>query len=246
MNSTRYDRNIQIPIIGIEGQKKLNNSKVLVIGAGGLGSPVLFYLATSGVGKLGIIDHDEVEESNLNRQILHNESRIGLNKAKSALQTVKSINSEIECVAFTEYLSENNYHEIFSGFDIIVSCVDGFDTRYLINRACVELNKPLILGSVRLLEGQISTLNYKDGPCYKCLYPDKQKKKTTDENKGILGAAAGVIGSLMAIETIKICIQIEPSYNSKLVLFDGKDGSLRILRTRGKQKACKCCSNKNN
>ncbi|KAJ5068319.1 adenylyltransferase and sulfurtransferase mocs3 [Anaeramoeba ignava] len=238
-NFQRYQRQTILPNFGQESQQKLLNSSCLVVGAGGLGSPVILYLASAGIGKIGIVDFDVVDVSNLQRQIIHSEERINQNKAKSAQKTVELLNSEIKCEIFEEKITEENANEIISKFDIVVSCVDSYDSRYEINKVCSNLNKPMISGSVNGWQGQITTLCYKDGPCFNCLYPEKPK--TLVETNGIIGPVAGFIGSLQAIETIKILIGQSPNYHLKMGIFDGENGNFRIMKIRGKQKNCKVC-----
>ncbi|KAI9293419.1 Molybdopterin-synthase sulfurtransferase [Neoconidiobolus thromboides FSU 785] len=242
----RYGRQLILPIMGIGGQRKLKQSKVLIVGAGGLGSPAGLYLAAAGVGKIGIIDHDLVDASNLHRQIIHTESREGHYKALSAKMAIQNINSFCECIAYCEVLDTKNAMEIFQGYDVILDCTDNVVTRYLINDTCVLLNKPLVSGSALRLHGQILIYNYLNGPCYRCLYPIPPPADTVTNcaDGGVLGPVTGIIGSLQAIEAIKILIEYynQDNYQPYMTLYSAdRVPNFNSIKLRQKQKKCQIC-----
>lgn len=204
----RYVRHCILPEIGEEGQKKLLQSKVGILGAGGLGSPVIMYLASIGIGHLHIVDNDIVEEVNLNRQVIHTTERVGKFKAESAAQSVKLLNPTIEVTFSTERVSLENGAEIFKGCNVIVDCCDNHDTRYISSEIGVRLGIPVVTGSCVRWEGQVTVLNYKNGPCYRCLYPTKPSTilNATAKSIGVVGTICGVIGSVMAMECVKVLL----------------------------------------
>jgi adenylyltransferase/sulfurtransferase len=223
----RYSRHLLLPEIGTVGQEKLKNSKVLVIGAGGLGCPVLMYLAAAGVGKLGIVDFDTIDESNLQRQVLYNVNDIGRSKAETAKQKLSLQNPLIRIENFNSKLTVQNALHIFSEYDIIVDGTDNFSTRYLVNDACVLLGKILVSGSIFKFQGQISVFNLKDargnfGPTYRCLFPSPPPAGSTQSCSeiGVMGVLPGIIGTLMANETIKIITGIGEVLAGKMLLID--------------------------
>jgi sulfur-carrier protein adenylyltransferase/sulfurtransferase len=212
--------------VGEAGQMKLINSKVLLIGAGGLGSPAAYYLAAAGVGTLGIVDHDVVDRSNLQRQILHADSRLGMAKVASARQALEALNPSVKVQGFETRLHSGNVDEIFSGFDVVLDGSDNFPTRYLVNDACVKLGKPNVHGSVYRFEGQATVFwpRYpkRRGPCYRCLYPQPPPPDMAPScaDAGVLGVLPGVIGLLEAIETIKLLLDIGDPLVGRLLTFD--------------------------
>ena len=218
----RYQRHILLPEIGMNGQKKLKGAKVLVIGCGGLGCPVLQYLAAAGVGVLGAIDHDIVEENNLQRQILFSTEDAGKPKVFVAKEKLEKYNPFISLTAFNEKLEVFNAIEIIRQFDIIVDCSDNFSTRYLVNDACVILNKPLVSGSIYKFEGQVTVLNYLNGPTYRCLYPNHPMQDVVSNcsETGVLGTLTGLTGTLMANEAIKIITGMGNVLSGKLLTFN--------------------------
>ncbi|MBP2831504.1 HesA/MoeB/ThiF family protein [Aquimarina sp. U1-2] len=222
ISNTRYHRQIILPEIGTEGQEKLTASKVLVIGAGGLGCPILQYLAAAGVGTIGIIDFDRVETSNLHRQILYGQTAVGEHKAIAAQHRLEDLNPEIHTIAYPEKLSTTNALSYFSEYDIIVDGTDNFSTRYLISDACVIANKPLVYGAIFKFEGQVSVFNYKNGPTYRCLFPDPPRTGSVPScaEIGVLGVLPGIIGSLQANEVLKIILGIGEILNGKLLVYD--------------------------
>ena len=222
----RYARHLSMPEVGDDGQLKLLDSKVLLIGAGGLGSPAALYLAAAGVGKLGIVDHDVVDRSNLQRQILHAETRVGMAKTASARQALEALNPSVQVQGFETRLDSGNVEKIFSDFDLIIDGSDNFPTRYLVNDACVKLGKPNVHGSVYRFEGQVSVFwpRYpkRRGPCYRCLYPEPPPPDMAPScaDAGVLGVLPGVIGLLEAVEAIKLLLDLGDPLVGRLLVYD--------------------------
>jgi molybdopterin/thiamine biosynthesis adenylyltransferase/rhodanese-related sulfurtransferase len=229
--SKRYSRHVLIPEVGEQGQFKLLDSKVLLIGAGGLGSPSAYYLAAAGVGTLGIIDADVVDESNLQRQILHNTERIGQYKAESARQTINALNPDVKVVTYIERLDETNVRSIIADYDVIVDGTDNFPTRYLLNDAAILENKPVVHGSVFRFEGQLTVFKPYDGPCYRCLYPEPPPPALAPScaEAGVLGVLPGIIGLLQATETIKLLLNIGDPLVGRLLTYDALSGEFNEL-----------------
>jgi adenylyltransferase/sulfurtransferase len=225
----RYSRHVLLPEIGTEGQKKLKHAKVLVVGAGGLGCPVLQYLAAAGVGTIGIADDDSVEESNLQRQILYNTEDIGLPKAHVSKKKLERLNPQIKIISHVLRLNSENALEIINEYDLIVDGSDNFPTRYLTNDACVMLNKPLVFGSIFKFEGQVSVFNYKKGPTYRCLFPEPPTDSPNCAEIGVLGIMPGIIGTFMANEALKIILGIGEILSGKLLVVDALSMQMRIL-----------------
>lgn len=225
MTMSRYSRHIILSDIGQEGQNKISNAKVLVVGAGGLGCPVLQYLAAAGIGTLGIIDFDVVEESNLQRQILFGTSSIGQNKALAAKTRLKDLNPTINIIAHPEALTQNNALELFNNFDIIVDGTDNFNTRYLINDAALLTNKPIVYGAIYKFEGQVAVFNYQDSANYRCLFPSSPKEGSVANcsEVGVLGVLPGIIGTLQANEVLKIILELGDILNGKLLSYNAKN-----------------------
>lgn len=238
----RYARHLILKEVGGPGQQKLLKSKVLVIGAGGLGSPLLMYLAAAGIGTLGIIDHDRVDLSNLQRQIVHMTSSIGQNKVTSAKEMIKNINPDINVVTYHERLADDNAEKIISEFDIVADGCDNFTTRFLVNDICIMQKKPLISGALSQFDGQISTFKgyQSDKPCYRCLVPDHPKGVLSCAEAGILGAVAGVVGTMQAVEVLKELLNIGDSLAGKLVIYDSLSATSRTIRLP-KDPGCKYC-----
>jgi molybdopterin/thiamine biosynthesis adenylyltransferase/rhodanese-related sulfurtransferase len=230
--SKRYSRHVLIPEVGEQGQFKLLDSKVLLIGAGGLGSPAAYYLAAAGVGTLGIIDADIVDDSNLQRQILHNTERIGQYKAESARQTINALNPDVKVVTYIERLDETNVRNIIADYDVIVDGTDNFPTRYLLNDAAILANKPVVHGSVFRFEGQLTVFKPYDGPCYRCLYPEPPPPALAPScaEAGVLGVLPGIIGLLQATETIKLLLNIGDPLVGRLLTYDALSGEFNELR----------------
>jgi molybdopterin/thiamine biosynthesis adenylyltransferase/rhodanese-related sulfurtransferase len=219
----RYSRHLLIPEVGVEGQLKLLDSRVLLIGAGGLGSPASLYLAAAGVGKLGIVDDDRVDESNLQRQITHSTERLGEWKAESAKRTLEALNPDVEVVPYLERLTSENVDRILDdGWDVIVDGADNFPTRYLVNDAAVWHDIPLVHGSIYRFEGQVTVFKPHEGPCYRCLFPQPPPPELAPScaEGGVLGVLPGIVGSLQASEALKLCLGIGESLAGRLLLFD--------------------------
>lgn len=227
----RYNRHIMLPEFGLEGQEKLKHARVFVVGAGGLGSPVLLYLAAAGVGKIGIADDDNVDESNLQRQILYGSKDIDLPKALLAKKKLLLMNPHIEVEHYLQRVNKQNILDLISGYDVVVDGSDNFATRYLVNDACVMLKKPLVFGSIFKFEGQVSVFNYKGGPTYRCLYPDQPNEDEVPNCSqiGVLGVLPGIVGTLQANEVIKVITGIGDVLSGKLLMFDALAMSFRMI-----------------
>jgi adenylyltransferase/sulfurtransferase len=238
----RYSRHLIIPEIGMTGQKRLKNARVLVVGAGGLGSPALLYLAAAGVGTLGVIDFDVVDESNLQRQIIHGQSDIGRLKAESARDSVAEINPFVHVEVHTEALSTDNVLELFAGYDLIVDGTDNFATRYMVNDACVLLGKPYVWGSIYRFDGQASVFWAEHGPCYRCLYPDPPPPGMVPScaEGGVLGVLCASIGSIQVTEAIKLLTGTGDSLAGRLMIYDALEMNYRTVRVR-KDPECAIC-----
>ncbi len=238
----RYSRHLLLPEVGMEGQEKICNSKVLCIGTGGLGSPVSLYLAAAGVGTLGLIDFDVVDKSNLQRQIAHGESTVGKLKVDSAKARIADLNSDVEVITYNERLTAENAMRIFADWDIIVDGTDNFPTRYLANDTCVLLKKPYIYGCILRFEGQVSVFDSRTGPCYRCLYPEPPPPGMVPScaEGGVLGVLCGIIGSLQTNETLKLILEKGNDLTGRLVIFDALETKFREMKLR-KDKNCPIC-----
>jgi molybdopterin/thiamine biosynthesis adenylyltransferase/rhodanese-related sulfurtransferase len=238
----RYSRHLIIPDVGMTGQKRLKNAKVLVVGAGGLGSPALLYLAAAGVGTLGIVDFDVVDESNLQRQIIHGVSDIGKPKAESARDSIQEINPYVEVILHEERLDSDNALDIFRPYDLIVDGTDNFATRYLVNDACVLLNKPYVWGSIYRFDGQASVFWAEYGPCYRCLYPEPPPPGMVPScaEGGVLGVLCASIGSIQVTEAIKVITGIGDPLVGRLMIYDALEMSYRSVKVR-KDPECPVC-----
>ncbi|MCH4552855.1 HesA/MoeB/ThiF family protein [Aestuariibaculum lutulentum] len=227
----RYSRHIILSEIGESGQNKLLNAKVLVIGAGGLGCPILQYLAAAGIGTLGIVDFDVVDITNLQRQILFGTATVGTNKALAAKQRLEDLNDSISIIAYQERLNHKNALKLFKQYDIIVDGTDNFETRYLINDACVISNKPLVFGAIYKFEGQVSVFNYQNGPTYRCLFPEAPEKNTVPNCSeiGVLGVLPGIIGTMQANEVLKIILEIGNTLSGKLLCYNALNSQTIVL-----------------
>lgn len=230
----RYSRHIILPEVGGEGQSKMLEAKVLLIGAGGLGSPAAYYLAAAGIGNLGIIDFDTVDLSNLQRQIIHSTERIGMLKTESAKQTIEALNPDVNVTVYNEKLTSENIVRLFEDYDYILDGTDNFATRYLINDACVMLGKTNIHGSIFRFEGQTTVFKPKEGPCYRCLYPEPPPPGLVPncQEGGVLGVLAGVIGNLQVVETLKLILGIGKPLIGTLLLYDALNTEFRRLKLR--------------
>jgi sulfur-carrier protein adenylyltransferase/sulfurtransferase len=238
----RYSRHLIIPEIGMTGQKRLKNAKVLCVGAGGLGSPALLYLAAAGVGTLGIVEFDTVDESNLQRQIIHGQSDIGRSKAQSARDSIAEINPYVRVVLHEEPLDNDNALQIFAQYDLIVDGTDNFATRYLVNDACVLLGKPYVWGSIYRFDGQASVFWAEYGPCYRCLYPEPPPPGMVPScaEGGVLGVLCASIGSIQVNEAIKLITGIGEPLAGRLMIYDALEMSYRTVRVR-KDPECAIC-----
>jgi adenylyltransferase/sulfurtransferase len=238
----RYARHLALPDVGVDGQRKLKAGRVLCVGAGGLGSPLALYLAAAGVGTLGIVDFDTVDESNLQRQLLHGTSDVGRSKLDSAADRLAEVNPHVEIVRHAVELTSDNALEILSGYDVVVDGTDNFPTRYLVNDACVLLGKPNVYGSVFRWEGQLSVFATDGGPCYRCLFrePPPPGLVPNCAEGGVLGALPGIIGSAQAMETIKLLLGVGTTLAGRLLIFDALEMSWREVALR-RNPACPVC-----
>ncbi len=239
---SRYSRHLIMPEVGVEGQEKLVSSSVLCIGAGGLGSPLALYLGAAGIGRLGIVDFDVVDFSNLQRQIIHGEAKIGKLKVESAKERIHEINSDIEVETYNLRLTSENALDIVKEYDVIVDGTDNFATRYLVNDACVLLGKPNVYGSIFRFEGQVSVFDANRGPCYRCLYPEPPPPGLVPScaEGGVLGILPGIIGTMQAAETIKLILGKGRPLVGKLLFVDVMEMKIRELKLR-KDPNCPLC-----
>ena len=239
----RYSRQIMLPSFDIEGQSKLLSSKVLIVGMGGLGSPVAMYLASAGVGKLVLCDDDKVDLSNLQRQILHHTADIGMDKTRSAKKTLLALNPEIQIETHEKRLSRAELLEQIKSCDVIVDASDNFETRFLLNEVCVEMRKPLVSGAAIRMEGQISVFsnNSPQDPCYRCLYREDGNIAESCSENGVLAPIVGLIGSIQALETLKILNNVGKTLSGRLLLIDGTTLEFREIRLK-KDPHCPACS----
>ena len=242
---TRYSRHFLLPEVGEEGQAKLLQAKVLMVGAGGLGSPSAYYLAAAGVGTLGIIDNDVVDLSNLQRQILHTNDRIGMPKTESAKLTIQALNPDVRVIPFQQKLTSQNIMEIIQDYDIIVDGCDNFPTRYLVNDACVLTKKPNVHGSIFQFEGQASVFYPGKGPCYRCLYPEPPPADMAPscQEAGVLGVLPGLIGVIQALETIKLILGKGDTLVGRLLCFNTLTMEINTLKLMA-DPACPMCGEK--
>ena len=239
----RYARHILLPEVGGVGQEKLLKARVRVVGAGGLGSPLILYLAAAGVGTIGVIDHDSVDLSNLQRQILHTTARIGLPKVYSAQAGVAAINPDVKLIAHKERLSVHNIESLLASYDIVADGSDNFATRFLVNDACFFAKKTLVSAAVLRFDGQLATYkSHVRGPCYRCLYPEEPAagQIPTCAEAGILGAVAGVMGTLQATEVLKEILGIGESMAGRLMIYDALSTSTRVVKVN-RDHACALC-----
>lgn len=238
----RYSRHLIMPEVGMEGQLKLKQAKVLAIGAGGLGSPLALYLAAAGVGKLGVVDFDVVDFTNLQRQVIHDTNDVGRPKLTSARETIAAINPNVEVVGYETRLTSDNALDILKDYDVIADGTDNFPTRYLVNDACVLLGKPNVYGSIFRFEGQASVFYAEKGPCYRCLYPEPPPPGLVPScaEGGVLGVLPGIVGCVQALETIKLVIGQGEPLIGRLLLFDALSMKFRELKLR-KNPDCPVC-----
>lgn len=239
----RYSRQILMPQVGLDGQQKLLNAHVLIVGAGGLGSPAAMYLASAGVGHLTIADHDEVELSNLQRQILHDSAALGRAKVDSARERLAALNPETQVTPLHTRLDAAQLHELAQQADVVVDACDNFDTRFAVNAACVATGTPLVSGAAVRMEGQLSVFipGRPDSPCYRCLYREGEELDQTCTNNGVLAPIVGIIGSLQALETLKLLLGIGEPLCGRLLLFDGLYHEWRSVKLR-RDAQCPVCA----
>ena len=242
----RYARQLVMAEVGEVGQARLLRSKVLLVGAGGLGSPAAYYLTAAGVGTLGLVDHDVVERSNLQRQILHTDARVGNSKVASARQTLEALNPTVKIVGYETRLSSANVEQILAGYDVVIDGSDNFPTRYLVNDACVKMGVPNVHGAVYRFEGQVSVFwpgkSPRAGPCYRCLFPEppSMEEAPSCTEAGVLGVLPGVIGLLQATETIKLLLEIGEPLVGRMLYFDALQGSFSELALE-RDPGCRYC-----
>ncbi|KAL4624058.1 adenylyltransferase and sulfurtransferase MOCS3 [Arapaima gigas] len=246
----RYSRQLLLPELGVKGQLQLSRTSVLVVGCGGLGCPLAQYLAAAGIGRLGLLDYDEVELSNLHRQVLHGEDMLGVPKAQSSAQAVRRLNSLVQCVPYHLQLTPENALQLIQQYpafslmyDIVADCSDNVPTRYLVNDACVLSGKPLVSASALRMEGQLTVYNYLGGPCYRCLYPVPPPPETVTScsDGGVLGVVPGIMGCFQALEVVKIASGKTSSCHQKLLIFDALTLRLRSIQLRPRQVDCAVC-----
>ena len=238
----RYHRHLLLPEVGEAGQMKLLDSKVLLLGAGGLGSPAAIYLAAAGVGTIGIIDMDVVDSSNLQRQILHNVDRVGMRKVDSAKMTLNGINPDVKVITYDTRLGADNILDIIDGYDVIVDGTDNFPTRYLVNDAALLKNIPVVHGSIFRFEGQITVFNPYIGPCYRCMIPEPPPAELAPScaEAGVLGVLPGIVGSIQAVEAIKLLLELGDPLVGRLLTYDALDQSFRTFKVR-RDPTCPAC-----
>jgi len=239
----RYSRHLLLAGVGLEGQTRLLDSKVLLIGAGGLGSPAALYLAAAGVGTIGIVDDDVVDTSNLQRQVLHNLDRIGMAKTESARETISALNPDVKVVTHNERLTAENALKIMSGYDVVLDGGDNFPTRYLVNDTSLHLRVPVVHGSIFRFEGQVSVFDPYQGPCYRCLFPEPPPPELAPScaEAGVLGVLPGIIGSIEAMETIKVLLDLGQPLIGRLLIYDALEEDFGTV-TIGRDPACPACS----
>ena len=239
----RYSRHIILPEVGGEGQQKIMNGKVLCLGAGGLGSPVALYLAAAGVGTLGLVDNDEVDITNLQRQVLHFTKDVGRAKTESAAEKLKELNPEIKINAHNEKITSENINDLIKDYDIIVDGTDNFPTRFLVNDACYFAKKKLVHGAILRFDGQVMTILPDEGPCYRCIYrePPPEGLVPSCSQAGVIGTVAGIVGTIQANEVIKLLIGKGTPLSGRLLVIDAHEANFRKIKTK-KDPRCPICS----
>jgi sulfur-carrier protein adenylyltransferase/sulfurtransferase len=239
----RYSRHVLLAEVGERGQTRLLESKVLLIGAGGLGSPAALYLAAAGVGTIGIVDYDVVDSTNLQRQILHNIDRIGMAKTESARETISALNPDVKVVTHNERLTADNALKIMRGYDVVLDGGDNFPTRYLVNDASLHLGVPVVHGSIFRFEGQVSVFHPYQGPCYRCLFPEPPPPELAPScaEAGVLGVLPGIIGSIEAMEAIKLLLDLGEPLTGRLLVYDALEEDFNTVRI-GRDANCPACA----
>ena len=238
----RYSRHIILPEVGGKGQKKICQSKMLILGAGGLGSPVALYLAAAGVGRLGVVDDDQVDLSNLQRQVLHTTKDVGRDKTQSAKEKIEELNPDVEVITYQERLDSKNILEILEDYDVVIDGTDNFTTRFLVNDACFMTKKPLVHGAILQFEGQAITIIPGDGPCYRCIFrePPPPGLVPSCQQAGVLGVIAGTIGTIQATEALKIVLGEGELLVGRFMLYSALDMRFRMVKAR-KDNHCPLC-----
>lgn len=241
--ASRYGRHFVLQSFGVQAQEKLCKASVLIVGAGGLGSPAALYLAGAGIGKVGVADKDVVELSNLHRQVIHGEASIGLHKAESAAATLRRLNSWIEVIEHRDGITPANALSIISQYSVVLDASDNAPTRYLLSDACVIAGKPLVSGAALGMDGQLTVYNYKGGPCYRCIFPQPPSPTACQRcsDAGVLGVVPGVIGTLQALEAIKIIAEVGEPLSSRLLLFDALSTRIHTVTLRRRMPGCTAC-----
>lgn len=230
----RYSRHVIMPEVGVDGQRKLKAASVLIIGTGGLGSPTALYLAAAGIGRMGLVDYDVVDETNLQRQVIHGQSTLGISKLDSAKQRIKDINPYIQIDKYNVPLTSENALELFAPYDVIIDGTDNFPTRYLVNDACVKLGKPNVYGSIFRFEGQLSVFYAKEGPCYRCMFPEPPPPGLVPScaEGGVLGILPGTVGTMQATEALKLILGIGDPMIGRMLLYDALEMSFTTIKVR--------------
>lgn len=238
---SRYSRHLVLPEVGIKGQEKIKQARVLIVGAGGLGSPAALYLAAVGIGTIGIVDFDNVEENNLQRQIIHSTKNLGTKKTESAKNAISNLNPNVKVEIYNEKLNSKNALKIIKKYDVVIDGSDNFPTKYLVNDACVLLNKPNVYGSIFRFEGHTTVFNY-DGPCYRCLFPNPPPRDAIPScaEAGVLGVLPGIIGTMQATEALKIILGVGETLSGRFLVYDALSMTFRELKL-GKNKNCPIC-----
>lgn len=239
----RYSRQLILPEIGPKGQRRLLAASVLIVGCGGLGCPAAIYLAAAGVGRIGLVDYDAVELSNLHRQVLHTEKRVGVPKALSVAHSIKALNGEVSVIPYEISLTSGVALEVVRQYDVVLDCTDNVATRYLLNDACVMADKPLVSGSALRYEGQLTIYHHDGGPCFRCIHPKPPPPETVTNcsDGGVLGAVPGIIGSIQALEAMKVVSGLGTPLSQRLLVFDGLRGTFLTVKLRGRNTNCDVC-----
>ncbi len=240
----RYERQLILPEIGVEGQRKLKQARVLIVGAGGLGSPAAYYLAAAGIGTIGIVDADEVSVSNLQRQILHSEKSLGMNKAESAREGLGRLNGTVDVKTYPYFVTPENIMGLMEDYDFVIDASDNFETKFLINDACVLASRPFCHAGVLQFEGQVMTVVPGAGPCYRCVFEEIPEKKNVREasETGVIGAAAGIIGCVQALEALKYFLGAGELLTGKMFVIHGLTMQTRLVPFGKKSEWCRVCS----